>query len=332
MRAVELRRFGDPSGLVVGERPDPEPGPRDVRVDLVAAGLNRRDRWISIGGKAALPAVLGADGAGMVSAVGREVDGVSEGDEVVLNPALDWGPDEEAPGPGFRILGVPDQGTYAERIVVDAGHVRPRPPELSWPEAAALPLAGLTAWRAVVTHADARPGRTILVPGAGGGVATFAVQIAAALGARVLVTSSGADKLERARSLGAAGGADYRDPGWADELAPVDAVVDGVGGAVWPGAIRALRAGGRLVNFADTAGEEGRIELSTLFFKQLRIQGTTMGSPREFDRLLAHVSRASWRPVVDSVFPLAEAAAAHRRLDAPDRFGKVVLAIDEDRL
>ena len=250
----------------------------------------------------------------------------------MLNPALDWGPDEEAPGPRFRILGVPDQGTFAERIVVDAAHVRPRPRALSWPEAAALPLAGLTAWRAVVTHAEAGPGRTILVPGAGGGVATVAVQLAAALGARVLVTSGSAEKLERARSLGAAAGASYRDPGWADELAPVDAVVDGVGGAVWPGAIRALRAGGRLVNFADTAGEEGRIELSTLFFKQLRIQGTTMGSPREFDRLLAHVSRGAWRPIVDSVFPLADAAAALRRLDAPDRFGKVVLAIDEGRL
>lgn len=332
MRVVELRRFGDPGGLVLGERPDPEPGPDEARVDLVAAALNRRDRWIALGGKAALPAVLGSDGAGIVSAVGRDVAGIAEGDEVVIDPALEWGPEEEAPGPRFRILGVPDQGTYAERIVVGAAQLRPRPPRLSWAEAAALPLGGLTAWRAVVTHAEAGPGRTILVPGVGGGVATFAVQIAAALGARVLVTSSSREKLERARSLGAAGGANYRDPGWADEVAPVDAVVDGVGGAVWAGAIRALRAGGRLVNFADTAGEEGRIELSTLFFKQLRIQGTTMGSPREFDALLAHVSTAGWRPVVDSVYPLAEAAEAHRRLESPERFGKVVLAIEESRL
>jgi NADPH:quinone reductase-like Zn-dependent oxidoreductase len=264
--------------------------------------------------------------------VGDGVAGARAGDEVVINPALDWGNDENAPGPRFRILGVPDEGTHATRIVVRASQVRPRPARLSWAEAAALPLAGLTAWRAVVTHAEAVPGRRILVPGAGGGVATFVVQIAAALGAEVVVTSSSEEKLERARGLGAADGADYCDPTWPERLGPVDAVVDGVGGAVWPGAIRALRPGGRLINFADTAGEEGRIELATLFFGHLRIQGTSMGSPREFDRLLAHVADASWRPVVDSVFPLRDGVRAYARLDAPDRFGKVVLAIDETRM
>ena len=275
--------------------------------------------------------MLGSDGAGIVSAVGAGVDAPAVGDEVVIDPALDWGEDEDAPGPDFRILGVPDQGTYAERIVVAAHQVRPRPQGYTWLEAAALPLAGLTAWRAAVTHARAGPGRTILVPGAGGGVATFVVQIAAALGARVLVTTSSEEKLDRARSLGAEGGALYTDESWPEQVAPVDAVVDSVGAAVWAGSLAALSPGGRLVCFADTVGEEGHVRLDELFNDQLRIQGTTMGSPREFDALLAHVAGASWRPVIDSVYPLREIAAAHERLDATDRFGKVVLAIDEAR-
>src|SRR5207253_3319484 len=143
------------------------------------------------------PVVLGSDGAGSVSAIGDGVETVREGDEVVINPSLDWGDAEDAPGPDFRILGAPDQGTYAERIVVAAHQVRPRPRRLTWLESAALPLAGLTAWRVVVTHAEAGPGRTILVAGAGGGVATFLIQIAAAHGARVLVTSSSPEKLAR---------------------------------------------------------------------------------------------------------------------------------------
>ncbi|HEX9597848.1 MAG TPA: zinc-binding dehydrogenase [Gaiellaceae bacterium] len=331
MRAVELQEFGDPSGLREVKLPDPLPGPGQVRVDLVAAALNRRDLWIRIGGKAALPAVLGSDGAGVVSAVGAEVERVREGDEVVINPSLAWGDAENAPGPQFRILGVPDQGTYAERIVVAAHQVRPRPRRLSWLESAALPLAGLTAWRAVAVLAEAGPRTTILVPGAGGGVATFAVQIAAALGARVLVTSSTAEKIERARRLGADGGADYRDPDWPERVAPVDAVIDSVGAAVWPGALRALRPGGRLVNFGDTGGDTAEVDVDRVFLSHLRIQGTTMGSPRDFDALLEHVERAEWRPVIDSVFPLRNAAAAHERLDDPERFGKVVLAIDDGR-
>jgi zinc-binding alcohol dehydrogenase/oxidoreductase len=330
--AVELQRFGGPEGLVPIELPDPEPGPGEARVDLVAAALNRRDWWIRKGGKVALPVVLGSDGAGVVSAVGPGVEDVEVGDEVVINPSLDWGDAEDAAGQDFRILGVPDQGTYAERIVVSASQLRPRPHAYTWIEAAAMPLAGLTAWRAVVTHGEAWPGRSLLVPGAGGGVATFVIQIATALGARVLVTSSSAEKLERARRLGADGGANYREADWPERLGPVDAVVDSVGGASWPGALRALRPGGRLISFGDTQGEVAEVDLARVYLSWIRIQGTTMGSPREFDSLLRHVAGARWRPVVDTVFPLRDAAAAHERLDAEDRFGKIVLVIDESRL
>jgi NADPH:quinone reductase-like Zn-dependent oxidoreductase len=330
MLAVELRQFGDPTGLVLAELPDPEPGPGEVRVDLVAASLNRRDWWIRRGGKVPLPQVLGSDGAGVVSAVGPEVERVGVGDEVVIYPGRDWGDSEETPAAGFAILGVPDQGTYAERIVVSAEHVRPKPSAWSWEETAVLPVAGLTAWRAVVTHGRVGPGATVLVPGAGGGAALFCVQIAAALGARVLVTTSSEEKLVRLRDLGAAGGALYTEPGWADRIGEVDVVVDSVGGEeLWEACLPLLRRGGRLVNFADTAGDYGRVLLARLFLEHQRIIGTTLGSPREFDALLAHCAEASWRPVIDSVFPLAEVQAAHERLDAKDRFGKIVLSIAE---
>ncbi|HEY2937515.1 MAG TPA: zinc-binding dehydrogenase [Gaiellaceae bacterium] len=332
MRAVELRSFGGPDGLVATELPDPEPGPGEVRVDLVAAALNRRDWWIRTGGKVQLPVVLGSDGTGRVSAVGSAVEGVEIGDEVVIYPGRGWGDDDEAPGAEFELLGGPRQGTYAERIVVDSDQVRPRPSGWSWAESAALPVAGLTAWRALVRYADAGAGKTILVPGAGGGVATLAIQIGNALGARMLTTTSSPEKLERALALGAAGGADYRDADWPDRLGPVDAVIDSVGGAAWPGALRALRPAGILVCFGDTDGDVGEVEIADLFFRYLRIQGTTLASPRELDALLTHCARASWRPVIDSVFPLAAAAEAHRRLDAPDRFGKIVLAIDDGTL
>jgi NADPH:quinone reductase-like Zn-dependent oxidoreductase len=331
VRAVELRAFGGPEGLVHTELPDPEPRSGEVRVDLVAAALNRRDWWIRIGGKGRLPVVLGSDGAGIVSAVGPGVDEPAVGDEVVIYPGIDWGDAEETSGPEFAILGVPSQGTYAERIVVCAEQVRPRPLGWSWLEAAALPVAGLTAWRALVRYANAGPGATILVPGGGGGVATFAIQIGAVLGARMLTTTSSPEKLERLRSLGA-DGVDYRDPDWPARVAAVDAVIDSVGGAAWPGALRALRRAGVLVCFGDTEGECGEVEIADLFFRYLRIQGTTLGSPREFDALLEHCAQVSWRPMIDSVFPLADAAAAHRRLDAPDRFGKIVLAIDSSKL
>lgn len=331
MRAVELRAFGGPEGLVHTELPDPEPRAGEVCVDLIAAGLNRRDWWIRIGGKARLPVVLGSDGAGIVSAVGPRVAEPAVGDEVVIYPGIAWGDAEEASGPEFAILGVPSQGTYAERIVVRSEQVRPRPLGWSWLDAAALPVAGLTAWRALVRYADAGPGATILVPGGGGGAATLVIQIGTALGARVLTTTSSPEKLERLSSL-CADCVDYGDPDWPERVGPVDAVIDSVGGAAWPGALRALKPAGVLVCFGDTEGERGEVEIADLFFRYLRIQGTTLGSPREFDALLEHCAHASWRPVIDSVFPLADAADAHRRLDAPDRFGKIVLAIDSSKL
>jgi len=324
MRAIILHTHGGPEQLVPAEIPDPTPLPDEVVVDLTAAALNRRDVW-QRGATGNDGAVLGSDGAGRVSALGSDVTGIAVGDEVVINPSVGWGDAEDAPAEGWAILGIPRQGTYAERIAIPAADVRPRPQELTWHESAALPLAGLTAWRALVTRGRVQPGMRVLVTGAGGGAATFLVQIARAHGAEVTVTSSSDHKIARAIELGAAHGVRYTDPGWPAQVGEVDLVVDSAGAPAWPGALDCLRRGGTLVSFGRTGGVSTELEIPRLFYGQWNLLGTTMGSPREFDQLLAHVRQARWRPVVDSVYPLDDAAAAHARLEQPDRFGKVVL-------
>jgi NADPH:quinone reductase-like Zn-dependent oxidoreductase len=324
MRAIILHTHGGPEQLVPAEIPDPTPLPDEVVVDLTAAALNRRDVW-QRGATGNDGAVLGSDGAGRVSALGSDVTGIAVGDEVVINPSVGWGDAEDAPAEGWAILGIPRQGTYAERIAIPAADVRPRPQELTWHESAALPLAGLTAWRALVTRGCVQPGMRVLVTGAGGGAATFLVQIARAHGAEVTVTSSSDHKIARSIELGAAHGVRYTDPGWPAQVGEVDLVVDSAGAPAWPGALDCLRRGGTLVSFGRTGGVSTELEIPRLFYGQWNLLGTTMGSPREFDQLLAHVRQARWRPVVDSVYPLDDAAAAHARLEQPDRFGKVVL-------
>jgi len=326
VRVVHLTGFGGPEVLQPAEAPDPEPRPGHVVVDLERAALNHRDVWIREGRPGPLPAILGSDGAGVVSAVGPGVESVSPGDEVVINPSLDWGDRDDAPGPDFRILGVPDQGTYAERIVIAAHQVRPRPAGWSWDECAAFPLGGLTAWRAL-RLAGAGPGRRILVTGAAGGVGTFLVQIGAALGATIVATTGSAAKIARVRELGAAEAVDYHDPDWPRRIGPVHAAIDSAGGSGLDTVIGTLARGGVLVSFGDTARETATVDLAEVFLEWRAIQGTTMGSPREFDALLEHIATARWRPVIDSTFPLADAAEAHRRLVSPERTGKVVLAI-----
>jgi NADPH:quinone reductase-like Zn-dependent oxidoreductase len=324
MRAAVLTGHGPAENIMLRDWPDPEPGPGEVVVEVRAASLNRRDWWIMRNpARGFAPGVLGSDAAGVRA---------DTGEEVIVYPALGWGDAEDAPGPSFQIFGVPRQGVFAERVVVEAGMVYPKPAHLSFEEAACLGIAGLTAWRALLTRGGLRPGQTVLVTGAAAGTGTFAIQIAVALGARVLVTTSSAEKLERCMAVGAAGGADWREPDWPArirELAGggVDLVIDSAGAASWPGALEALRDGGTLVGFGDTAGDRADLDVMELVFRQLSLHGTTMGSPREFAAFLDHVAADSWRPVIDSVLPLAETAAAFRRLEDPDRFGKVVLAV-----
>jgi zinc-binding alcohol dehydrogenase/oxidoreductase len=330
---MRLLAFGNPPEFALQDVPDPAPGPDEVVIDLKTAALNRRDWWIwTQPDHAALPVTLGSDGAGVISAVGSDVEGWRGGEEVVFDPTLNWGGSDEHPGDRFDILGAPADGTFAERVVIPAANLARKPARLSWEEAAALNLGGLTAWRAAITCAGAARGRSLLVTGAGSGVSTFVVQIAAAAGARVFVTSSTEQKLARARELGAEAGVTYRKPSWPAEVRELaggglDAAVDSFGGPAWEGALQALGRGGTLVSFGDTGAETTTITTAEVYWRWRRIVGTTMGSPREYRALLAHVEDAQWRPVIDSTFALEELGPAARRLDSPDRFGKVVLRI-----
>ncbi len=332
MQAIRMNEPGGPEVLVLETVPDPEPGPGQVVVSLKAAALNRRDVFVRKGvAKVPLPLTPGSDGAGVVHAVGTGVFGVAEGDEVVILPSLSWGADLRAPGPGFRILGGPDQGTYAEQIVIPAENVFPKPSRLSWHEAAALPLAGLTAWRALMTRARIIPGETVLVIGIGGGVATFALHLAKAAGCRVVVTSSSNDKLAAARDLGADVGVNYAEVGddWPAAVREangggVDVVIDSVG-STWAGSVDACAPGGRVVVFGGTGGGKVELQVRPVTVGQIALLGTTMGSPAEFRQLLTAVDTQGWCPVVDSVRPLADAAAAHAREENGLHFGKLVL-------
>ncbi len=317
MQAVRVHDGGE---LRFESVPEPEPADGDVLVELRAAALNRRDLLVCNGTYPfPLPLTPGSDGAG----VRRDT-----GEEVVINPALHWGHREAAPGPDFQILGGPRNGTYAELIAVPEANLYPKPARLSWEEAASMSLAGLTAYRALFFRAGLVTGETVLVLGAGSGVSTFVVQLAARAGARVLVTSSSDEKIERSRALGAEGGVNYATGDWVaevKELGGADVVVDSVG-STWPQSLECLRPGGRLVVFGATGGTEATLSVRPLYSGQQSLLGTLMGSPSDYEGFLSAIGHGSWRPVIDSVHPLAEAANALGAMKAGTHFGKLVLS------
>jgi len=332
MKAIRLHQPGGPEQLRYDEMPTPRPGRGEILVQLKAAALNHRDVWIRMGMQMAdrLPLIPGSDGAGLVAEVGQGTDHLKVGEAVVINPSLNWGDRENRPSLSFKILGGPDPGTYAEYVVVPVENVFPKPSPLSFDEAAAVPLASLTAWRAVITRGQVRPGERVVVLGIGGGVATFALQIARATGAMVIVTSSSEAKLERARTLGADLAINYTSEDWEKIILErtgggADVIIDSVGKETWAKALRALRPGGRLITFGATTGRATEVDIRQVFWNQISILGTTMGSPREFSAMLQLYEAGRLKPIVDSSFPLREASAAHRRMDAGQQFGKIVL-------
>ncbi|MBI3887232.1 MAG: zinc-binding dehydrogenase [Opitutae bacterium] len=331
MHAAPLTALKQP--IVLQTVADPVAAPGHAVVRLKAAALNHRDLWIQQGlyAKIQLPVILGSDGAGTVVSVGRDSDQAWVGQGVIINPSLDWGGDPRAQGPHFRILGLPDAGTFAEQIVIPVANLAPKPAHLSWEQAAALPLAGLTAWRALFTRAQLKAGERVLVTGAGGGAALFALQFAAAAGATVFVTSGSAEKISRARTLGAQGGVNYRDADWADQLLKLaggafDVIIDSAGGEGFAKLIDLTKPGGRIVFFGATAGNPPGLDVRKCFFRQINLLGTTMGSPADFAGMTALVAARKIVPVVDQVFPLAQADAALRHMEASAQFGKIVLS------
>jgi NADPH:quinone reductase-like Zn-dependent oxidoreductase len=333
MQAVPLRALGGPDVLHVEQMPDPRADAGEVVVRLHAAALNHRDVFIRQGQYAGikLPVILGSDGAGEVIETGAGVDESWRGREVIINPAFNWGPDERAQGASFNILGLPLDGTYAELVKVPADHLHHKPGHLSFEEAAAVPLASVTAYRALVTRARVEAGETVVVTGIGGGVATAALGIAIHLGARVYVTSGSDDKLEAARTHGAAGGVNHRNPEWPRALVDAiggrpDVVIDGAGGDTFNKALDLLMPGGRLVSYGATTGAAERVEVRRIFWKQLNVMGSTMGTSADFAAMV-QLFASGLRPIVDRVMPLDRAADAHRRMEDAQQFGKIVLKI-----
>jgi zinc-binding alcohol dehydrogenase/oxidoreductase len=333
MKAVLLNVLGGPNKVQVTDAPQPVPGIDEVVVELKNASLNRRDVFITYGRYPGmnLPSILGADGAGIVSAVGENVESLVEGDEVVINPGINWGDNISCNGPDFHILGMPTDGTYAQYVKVPAENVYRKPAYLTWPEAAAVPLSALTAYRAVVTRGELSREDTVFIPGIGSGVALFSLQIAVARGARVFISSSSDEKIERAKKMGAAGGINYRSDNWVkelkEEMGGADLIIDGIGGETFKDLIQITKPGGKIVNFGATTGPVPELVLPMVFFKHLDIRGTTMGSPPEFADMLQLFEQYEIRPVIDKQFLLKEAAEALKHMEKGNAFGKIVLDI-----
>ena len=318
MKAMVLN--GIEQELQLTELPNLTAGLGQVVVNLKAAALNRRDAWIQMGqyGGLKFPIILGSDGCGRTE----------DDHAVIIDPALDWGHDSRAQQKSFRILGLPDDGTLAEQVLVPAQNIHARPAHLNDVQAAALPLAGLTAYRALFSRAQLQAGERVLITGIGAGTAAFSMQFALATGAQVWVTSGHESKLHRATELGAQGGVNYKDTEWGQKLAtsgPFDVIVDSAGGDGFAQLIELATPGGRIINFGATAGNPSKIDLRRIFWKQISILGTTMGSPQDFAAMLRFVSEKKIVPIIDQVFPLQDANAALKRMRVAGQFGKIVL-------
>ncbi|HEY0839880.1 MAG TPA: zinc-binding dehydrogenase [Vulgatibacter sp.] len=340
MRAVVIRRHGGPEVLEEAEVPDPPVRAGDVRVRIKAVALNHLDLWIR-GGLPTLhvemPHILGSEITGVVESVGADVTGVSIGDEVIVQPGLSCmrchacltGRDNYCRA--YKILGENVNGGYAELISVPHHNVIPKPANLSWEQAAGAPLVFLTAWEMLVRRAELQAGEAVLVHAAGSGVGSAGIQIAKLLGATVIATAGSADKLDKARALGADFVIDYGEQDFVAETRRfvgrkgVDVVFDHVGKSTWAGSVRVLDDGGRLVTCGATTGHEVGVDLRHLFFRKLSLLGSTMGSKGDLIRVVELLGQGKLRPVVDRVLPLSQARQAHELLADRAQFGKVVL-------
>ncbi|WP_213575656.1 zinc-binding dehydrogenase [Rhodococcus sp. USK13] len=321
MRAAVVHSWGDAEQLRVETVPDPIPEDGEVLVELRASSLNWHDVIVRQTGRGfTTPSILGMDGAGTR---------LDTGDDTIIYPCMNWGSDETAPAKDFSILGDSTDGTYADLVSVPVDNLFPKPEHLSWEEAAALPCAGLTAYRAMFTRADLKEGETVLVLGAGSGVSTFAVTFGAAAGAHVLVTSSSNDKIESVRAIGAERGFLYTDPDWVEQVVEatgggVDVVISGTG-ANLAEALGCLKPGGRIAVFGSSAGRTATFEVPMLYFGQFTVLGTTLGSPTDFGQMLQFVEKHRIRPVIDSTWALDDVVAAHQHLESRRHLGKIVL-------
>ncbi|HMZ26504.1 MAG TPA: zinc-binding dehydrogenase [Elusimicrobiota bacterium] len=342
MRAVWIDGHGGLDVLRVGERPRPVIGPDDVLVRVRACALNHLDIWVREGLpglKVDFPHILGSDAAGVIEEIGDNVRGWVVGQPVLAAPGLSCGTCVYCQGgddhlcDAYDILGQRSQGAYAEFVRVPAANLFPIPAPLTFEEAASLPLVFLTAWQMLVVNGDLRAGQTVLVHAGGSGVGIAAIQIAKAHGARVLTTVGSIEKAERAQALGADAVVFYRDTDFATRVQKetggrgVDLVVEHIGQATFEKSLQCLTKGGRLLTCGATSGRQVQFDLRQLFGRNLTVRGSRMGRRDGLGAVLEGVRKGVLKPVVDWVFPLEDAASAHRRMEERLNFGKIVLSI-----
>ncbi|GAC1405048.1 MAG: zinc-binding dehydrogenase [Candidatus Velthaea sp.] len=336
MKAVRINEIGGPQNLRVESVPDLTPGAGEILVKIHRAAFNRRDVFITQGlyPGIQLPRTLGSDGAGVVAAHGSGARGPAVGTRVVIDPMLGWGPSPHIwDAKNSSILGMPHDGTFAEYVVVPDKNVHPVPAHLSDDEAAALPLAGLTAFRALVTRGRVTKDDVVLITGVGGGVQTFVLLFAKYAGAKTIVTSSSDEKLERATSMGADVAINYAtSDSWSKEARAAaggggpSLIVDSAGGDAFAATLDIARPGARIVTYGGTTAKSN-IRMFSVFWKHLDILGTSMGSPGDFSGMLEMVDAGKLKPAVDDVVPMQDVVAAAERMNTNRQFGKVVLAI-----
>ncbi len=340
MRCAVVHEHGGIDKIVIEERPIPEPRAGQVLVKVRAIGVNHLDLWVRNGvpgHKFPLPMILGCDFSGEVAALGDGVTNAVVGDDVAIAPGFSCGTcraclaGDDNLCPKYGIFGETADGGCAEYAVVPAANLLPKPVTMSFEEAAAFPLVFLTAWHMLVARCHVRPGEWVLVHAAGSGVGTAAVQIAKMWGATVIATASSDAKLEQARKLGADHLINYRQKDFAREVRGitnkrgVDIVFEHTGEVTFPGSVKSLTWGGRLVTCGATSGFEGKFDLRMLFFKSLSFLGSTMGSKSELHEVVKHMEAGKLRPVIDRVMPLDQIRDAHAVLENREQFGKVVL-------
>ena len=340
MKAAIFRQHGGPEVLEYADVPEPQIRANEVLVAVKACALNHLDIFVRAGlpgVEIPLPHILGNDIAGVVREVGELVTWAKAGDEVMVQPGVSCGhceaclSGEDNLCREYDIIGYRRNGGYAEFVAVPGVNIVPKPAELSWEEAAALPLVTITAWHMLVTRANVQPGEDVLVHAAGSGVGSIAIQIAKLRGARVLTTASSDEKLAKARELGADETINYTRDDWPKEVRRltnkrgVDVVVEHTGAATWPGSISSLKNNGRLVTCGATSGFDARTDLRQVFYRHLSLLGSFMGSKSELLEALEFVREGKIRAVVDRVLPLSEARQAHELIEDRAQFGKIVL-------
>ncbi|MFA8438167.1 zinc-binding dehydrogenase [Pueribacillus sp. YX66] len=330
MKAVIHKGMKGLAGVQVADFEESTPSVFEVKVRLKVAGLNHRDLFIPFRhGEHDPPVILGSDGAGVVEQIGEGVTNVQVGDEVIIIPSLGWEKNSPAPPKEFEIVGFPDHGTFAESIVIPAKNAVKKPESLRWEEAGVLPLAALTAYRALFTRGKLEAGQHLLLPGIGSGVATFLLLMAKAAGASVTVTSRSETKRKRALKLGADAAIDSNGD-WDDQMngEKADIVIDSVGRATFHKSLKQVKLGGTIVVFGASAGDEITLDLRSFFYGQYNLLGSTMGSSEEFLEMLEFINKHKIKPVIDKVFLLTDALDALQRLDDADQFGKIALKIE----